>query len=453
MMKQFFLKLQFLFWAVILFAIFAVAYWVVQPFSYRWDLTREKAYSLPRPTASVLRDLRGKKIEVLLFYDQNDKARRGLEVFLKECQRYHPDFRYDFYDPLRRPKIARQFNIRQPSTLVIRAGDREERLFQPDEDKFTNAFLRLLHPRDIHVCFVSGHGEAEIGGTEPNGFQKFRETLEGYNAKVHEIVLARDQVPEICQAVIVGGPRWELAAGELAGLDQAFKEGKGLLFLIDPMDPGASGSFRDLFATYGVELGENVIVDKVSRIVGGDFLMPLVSQYLPDHPVTKGLKHASFFPLVRTVQPSTDAPADLEVTPLAMTSDGSWAEADLKQLENGTAAFDVKSDVAGPLPIAVAVEPSQKAGPRGHMVVVGDSDFLTNGYLTLSGNKELGLNMIRWIARDDRFIDVKRPEFRFKPLTLDTRERARFMAVVLGIYPFAFFAITGIFFLIRSRTS
>ncbi len=452
-MRQFLLKFQLLFWAVILLGIFGGVYWVILPFNTRWDLTREKVYSLPGPTVGVLRDLRDKRIEVLLFYGQEDKTRPGLEVFLKECQRYHPQFSYDFYDPIRRPKIARKFNIQQPSTILIRAGNREERLFRPSEEGFANAFLRLCHPRDIGVCFVTGHGEAEIYGTEPNGFQKFREMLEGYNVKVNEIVLARDHVPDACQAVIIGGPRWELPPEELADLDKAFAGGKGLLYLIDPMDPGTGTSFQNYFQTYGVALGENVVVDKVSRIVGGDFLMPLVSQYFADHPVTRGLRQASFFPLVRTVQPSTESPADLEVTPLAMTGEGSWAEVDFKNLENGNAAFDVRTDVAGPLPIAVGVEPAAKAAKKGRMVVVGDSDFLSNGYLDLSGNKELGLNMIRWLGRDDRFIDVKRAELRFKPLTIDTVKRAQFLIAVLAVYPFTFFMITGLIFMIRSKTS
>lgn len=452
-MKQFFMKLQLVFWAVILFGIFSVVYWVIHPFSYRWDMTREKVYSLPETTLRVLKDLRAQRLEVLLFYAQDDKARQGLEVFLKECQRHHPDFRYSFYDPMRRPKIARKFNIQQPSTILVRSENREERLFKPSEEAFTNAFLRILHPRDMDVCFVTGHGEAPIFGSEPNGYQKFREALEGYNVKIHEIVLARDHVPDTCQVVIVAGPRWELPSEELADLDKAFTQGKGLLYMIDPMDPGTGTSFQQFFRTYGIALGENVVVDKVSRIVGGDFLMPLVSQYFKEHPVTRNIKEASFFPLVRTVQPSTETAPGLDVIPLGMTNDGSWAETDLKNLENAVAAFDVKTDVAGPLPVAVAVEASEKTSGKGRMVVVGDSDFLGNGYLLLSGNKELGLGMIRWLGRDDRFVDVRRAELRFQPLVLDKTKHTRLLISVLLIYPCTFFAIGGIYFVIRSRTS
>jgi len=458
-MRQFFLKFQLLFEAVILLSTLALVYVVIQPFHERWDMTREKIYSLPRATTGVLRDLKDRKIDLLLFFPQDDPTRQGLEVFLKECSQYHPDFHYDFYDPIRRPKLARKFNVSAAKTVIFRSGDREERLIEPTEEGFTNAFLRLLHPKDLDVCFVTGHGEVELDDDSTGGYQRFRDTLQGYNSKVHGIVLTRDRVPDACQVVVVGGPRWDLTAEEFADLDKAFQKGKGILLLIDPMDPGAGNAFIEFAKKYGVVLGQNVIVDKVSRMVGGDFLMPLVSRYLTTHPVTKTMKQATFFPLVRSVQPSTDVIPGLDVTPLAMTGEGSWGETDLPALENGNASFDMKTDIAGPLPVAVAVEKQQagngkrETGNGGRMILVGDGDFLTNGYLALSGNKELGLNMVRWLARDDRFMDVKRPELRFKPLLLDVPHRTQLMIFLIGVYPLAFFVIGGTYLVIRFRTS
>ena len=473
-MKQFLLKFQLLFESVILLAIFALVYMVIQPFHERWDLTRDKVYSLPRATTGVLRDLKGRRIDLLLFFPQEDPSKQALEVFLKECRRHHPEFHYDFYDPNRRPQLARKFNIAEAKTVIFRSGDREERLIGPTEEGFTNAFLRLLHPKDLDVCFVTGHGEVVLDDSDTGGYQRFRDTLQGYNAKVHGIVLASDHVPGACQVVVVGGPRWDLTAAEFGDLDKAFREGKGVLLLIDPMDPGAGVAFMEFAKKYGVALGQNVLVDKVSRMVGGDFLMPLVSQYRVTHPVTKSMKQATFFPLARTVQPSTDVVTGLEVTPLAMSSDGSWAETDLPGLESGNATFDMKADIAGPLPVAVAIEKTGDLGfgtqdsknegpergaspeervPHGRMIVVGDGDFLTNSYLELSGNKELGLNMIRWLASDDRFMDVRRPELRFNPLLLDVPRRTQLLILLLGVYPLVFFIFGGIYLVLRSRTS
>ncbi|MFA5160086.1 MAG: Gldg family protein [Candidatus Omnitrophota bacterium] len=491
-MKQFFLKFQLLFEAVILLATFMLVYVVIQPFHERWDMTRDKVYSLPRATTGVLRDLKDRRIDLLLFFPQDDPARRGLEVFLKECSRHHPDFHYDFYDPNRQPQLARKSNVSVARTVIFRSGNREERLAGPTEEAFTNAFLRLLHPKDLDVCFVTGHGEVVLDDDTTGGYLRFRDTLQGYNAKVHGIVLTRGHVPSACQVVIVGGPRWDLTAEEFADLDKAFQRGKGVLLLIDPMKPGAGTAFTEFTKKYGVVLGQNMIVDKASRMVGGDFLMPLVSRYLVTHPVTKNMKQATFFPLVRTVQPSTDVVPGLDVMPLAMTGEGSWAEADLSALEDGNAVFDVKTDVVGPLSVAVAIEKKGDSGfrtpdssgtdrrtdpsfgekneepkrgtrdeeriPRrsnsgGRMILAGDGDFLTNGYLDLSGNRELGMNMVRWLAGDDRFMDVRRPELRFKPLLLDAPHRTQLMILLLGIYPSAFFVLGGAYLVIRFRTS
>jgi ABC-type uncharacterized transport system involved in gliding motility auxiliary subunit len=466
-MKQFFLKFQLLFEAAILLATLTLVYVVIQPFHERWDLTQDKVYSLPPATTGVLSDLRGRRINLLLFFAQDDPARQGLEVFLKECSRHHPDFHYDFYDPNRRPQLARKFNVSAARTVIFRSGDREERLVGPTEEAFTNAFLRLLHPKDLDVCFVTGHGEVDLDDDATGGYRHFRDSLQGYNARVHGIVLTRDHVPDACQVVAVGGPRWDLTAEEFADLDQAFQKGKGVLLLIDPMDPGQGGAFVEFAKKHGVALGQNVVVDKVSRMVGGDFLMPLVSRYLVTHPVTKSMKQATFFPLVRTVQPSADVVPGLDVMPLAMTGEGSWGETDLAALENGIADFDMKTDVAGPLPVAVAIErsgdsksenpkrvPSSKSRvSRGRMIIVGDGDFLTNGYLDLSGNKELGLNMVRWLASDDRFMDVKRPELRFKPLLLDVPHQTQLMIFMLGVYPLTVLILGGIYLGIRSKTS
>lgn len=451
-MKRSLLKFQLVFEAFLLLATIVIVSTVLYRYNYRWDLTQEKVYSLPKATVEALKGLKGKRIDVNAFYLQHDRRRTGLEIFFKECQQKHPEFHYNFYDPTRRPQLAKKFRITEPGTVIIQSGDREEKILGTDEEAFTNAFLRILHPKNISLCFVQGHGEVEINGEEPTGYRVFRDTLTGYNATINEIVLARDHVPDACEVIIVGGPRWEIPDPELEDLKTAFYKGKGILFLLDPMDPGTGQVFIAFAKDFATALGNNVVVDKASRIVGGDFLMPLVSRYFMQHPISKVMKQATFFPLVRSVQPSSDLSPSLEVTPLAMTSPDSWAETDLAALENGDASFDVKTDIAGPLPVAVAIEQKTDGG-EGRMAIVGDSDFLNNSYLGLSGNKEFGLNIIRWLAKDDRFIEVHKPHFKFKSLILDASKRSFLIFSTIVIFPAVFFILGGIYLVIRSRTS
>ena len=40
------------------------------------------------------------------------------------------------------------------------------------------------------------------------------------------------------------------------------------------------------------------------------------------------------------------------------------------------------------------------------VIVIGDSDFLSNAYLGNGGNIDLGLNLFNWLNHDDQFITI-----------------------------------------------
>jgi ABC-type uncharacterized transport system involved in gliding motility auxiliary subunit len=46
---------------------------------------------------------------------------------------------------------------------------------------------------------------------------------------------------------------------------------------------------------------------------------------------------------------------------------------------------------------------------EGRVLVYGDSDFATNFFLDYLGNRDLLLNSINWLARDEQLIASRRP--------------------------------------------
>jgi len=448
--KQLWYRFQFLLVTLLLSATVVMAYLVIRQSSWSYDVTREKVHSLPDETVRVLKQLAAKPIEVIAFYPKDDSAREPLTLFLKQVQDEHPHFRFNLYDPERRPKLAEKYKIDQNYTTLIRSGDHEERVYFFNEQVFTNALFRIAHPRKLDLCFTTGRQELALESREREGGTSLVKNLQNGEVSVYPIMLARDGIPDSCSVTVVAGPRHEFAPDEFDKLKQAFEKGKSLVFLIDPMDLGAGRKFMDFFASFGVKIGENVLVDKTSRIVGGDFLMPVVMNY-SKHEAVRRLSEPTFFPVVRTVQPSVDIPDHLEVSPLAFTSEGSWAETDLVLLEEGKASFDVNHDIAGPLPIAVAVETKQ--GDGGRMVVVGDSDFITNGYLPLSQNLDFAMEILKWAGRDSRFIHVHTRRAEFKPLLLKEFEKQGLLVLLLLFYPLALFIPVGVYLIVRSRTA
>ncbi len=41
------------------------------------------------------------------------------------------------------------------------------------------------------------------------------------------------------------------------------------------------------------------------------------------------------------------------------------------------------------------------------IVVFGDSDFVTNGYLGIPGNRDLFLNSVNWLAQQENLISIR----------------------------------------------
>ena len=97
--------------------------------------------------------------------------------------------------------------------------------------------------------------------------------------------------------------------------------------------------------------------------------------------------------------------------------------------------FNVDSgDVAGPITIAVALHRKNTVTDGSQrMVVIGDSDFLSDAYIGAGANLNLGLNAFNWLIGDDDFISVEVPSAADTKLELNDQH--------LAIIGFGFFLI------------
>lgn len=440
--------------SAIILAILVLVYRTAERGNKRIDLTRDKIHSLAPETVEVLRRLERREVKIRAFFAEGDPARRELESRFKEIKTHVPHFHYAFYDPDRTPSEARRFHIDSYQTVRVESGDRIERFFGASEEELVNALIRLAHPRKAVLCFTRGHGEIPLSGKEGEErthLSQWKAVLEEHPYEVREIQLLSDGLPSDCNVVIMAGPRYELAPREIDLLVRYQGRGMGFLFLIDPMDPGAGKSFTALLGGLGFELGQNVVIDKVSRIFGGDYLAPLVSQYAK-HPMTRRFQAAAFFPIARTVSKARRVPEGVQAEELAWTHPGSWAETNLKKLEDGEADFDEKADLKGPVSLLATAEWG-KAPKALRWVAAGDSDFLTDAYLKLAGNRDLALNMIQWLAQDDRWIAIRVKAPQFEPLFLRLPQSVGVAVFSLGVLPFTALAAGSLGILLRRPRS
>jgi ABC-type uncharacterized transport system involved in gliding motility auxiliary subunit len=111
------------------------------------------------------------------------------------------------------------------------------------------------------------------------------------------------------------------------------------------------------------------------------------------------------------LDPVSEPKPGLIVTPLARTSDTSWAEADLVGIfEKQTAKFD-QGDIKGPITVAAAVEANLDQLKRGkgtaRLVVFGDTDFAANQFIENFFNQDFIMNSIDWLAGQANAISIR----------------------------------------------
>jgi ABC-type uncharacterized transport system involved in gliding motility auxiliary subunit len=416
--------------------------------SHRFDLTTNKRYSLSPQSQQLLAEL-PQPVKATAFYQDTQTGRETAKDLLDQYAYYGKQFTSEFIDPDRNPGLAKHYGITAYGTIVLESGDKEEKVLTADEENLTNALLKIIREGKKVVYFLEGHGEHSLNNTEREGYSEAKRAIESQNYVVKPLsLLTEGKLPDDASILIIAGPRKDLLDPELAEITHFIERGGKALFLVDPEGPPGLATY---LANYGIQVVEGVVVDPVSRLFGMDYLTPVVSSY-EQHPITKNFEVASFLPLALSVKTTDKMPERVSSQILARTSPNSWLERGQEERQGiargeGRLAYNEGVDEKGPVPVAALATTTirregstDKEPTKARIVVFGDSDFASNNYLNLSGNRDLFLNTVSWLAEEENLIAIRPKDSGsfFTPVTAN-QERLIFWlsmivlpAVVLG---------------------
>jgi len=435
----------------------------------RWDLTENKRHSLSPQTVKLVQGLQA-PVEVIGFFRSDTPGKRTAEDLLKQyAQASGGKFAYRMEDPDRSPGLARRYGVESYGTMVMQSGEKSEKVLDADEERLTNALVKVIRSGKPVVYVVKGHGERDPSNAERTGLSQAKEQMEKANYTVKELELARQTaVPADAAVVVVAGPKTDLLPAELSALDAYLAQGGRVLFMADPLQ--ADGVVKYL-AKYGVALGNDIVVEPspIGQLFGVGPEVPLVTRY-EQHPITKDMANVmAGFPITRSVAPAKDPPPKgIRATPLATTSQDAWGETDLAGLRRGQPARRDPADTPGPVPVLTAVtvvpppdaktEPKAEAKseedpakkPEGRLVVMGTSTFASNQGLGFQGNRDLFLNIVAWLAGQEGEIAIRPKDTRQNPIFLTAAQSRTVLWVSIVVLPGAVM-VCGIWLVVRRR--
>lgn len=443
-----------------------LAYLLVGNHPFTWDLTRGSLHTLAPQTQKILRNLK-KNVEVEVLVDRNEPYASYLERYKALSDR----LRCRIESPYRKTALSQQFGEQVKANQVwVRCGDKVSAFsLEPAEDiyqisrkfesELVNAILTVIQDRPIRLYLTTGHGEKSLDfpGRDDLAFhslRKFADSLQKAGMEIRGgLDLKRDRlVPQDCDALILAGPALDLVETEVDAIRTYLDAGGSLLVLFDPpnIERLRRPFLRALLGNYGVDVTEEIVADYGSYAAEQDYFAPLVRDFAANHPITEKL-HGSGrqlpLYLATVVRARKEKPPDLSVSEILFSSGESWAvsvAAFQEIAKSGKMAPPPKEQWAEqPLAAAVksALEEADRPGAtrrRPRIVVIGDSDFLTNPQLG-EIQEVLGYFAINWLTRQSDLIEIPPHDPEVTHMTLNPRQSVLVGILAIVAIPFTIF--------------
>jgi ABC-type uncharacterized transport system involved in gliding motility auxiliary subunit len=456
---------------VTLLAVVVMVNWLVSRHYMRFDWTKAGYYKLSEKTKQVVASLKD-PVDVIVFLPPNDhrdyveKILDDARNLLKEFQFYGKDkLHVEYVDPqrdlARAQQLVKEYNLDSPDVIIFasRGHHKYVRLDEmvdldtgnPDsgesrvkafkgEGLFLSAIQTVTEEESPKVYFLTGHGERDPESFDQReGYSELARYIKRDNILVQKWNLLENQaLPTDAGAIVIAGPHQAFAPSELNALEQYLK-GKGRLLIL--LDPHTTTGLEAFLKKWGVQVDDDLAMRQAGVLLGTEMLdVNAVAADYASHPITAKLSDTNTeFPYARSVRqaPQTESgtPDQPLVTELVKAAPAYWGETDP---DTEHAAFNAKTDIAGPLPLAVAVETSKPHGVDvdlgvTRMVIIGTSRFVDNSSLG-GGNLDFFMNSLNWLLQREQLMAVspKVPD-EFHLDMSPSQQQAVYMLVIGGL--------------------
>ncbi|MBN2525053.1 MAG: GldG family protein [Deltaproteobacteria bacterium] len=291
------------------------------------------------------------------------------------------------------------------------------------ENELTAALIDVTAKVKQTICFTQGHGEWKYEGSDRDSLRHIKKelTLDGFETRA--ISIREDGIPKKCDTVVVAGPKSTFFKSEAEMIGNYFNRGGRVMLLLDPMFEGNKffpSGLESVTAAAGIELRNDFILETEPRRLISETPVTFVADRFYTHESVRhlarqqGMPSPVVFSIVRSMKQLSNKDVISDI--LATTSPVSWGETDLASIQGGNLTPEQDEfDSDGPLTIAMASVKGTKNGEEaGRMVVVGDSDFLSEELFINASlfNRDFWSSLVGWLTVKKEMISIsaKNPE-------------------------------------------
>ena len=388
---------------LLLLLLIGVCAWFTQQHHWVFDWTRDNRNTLTEVSRTILEQL-DQPLQVTILARNSANERHGLRRKIEKYQRYKSDMALKFLDTDTQIEQAKELYLNNPGELRVDYQQRFELIDQATERNITNALQRLSRDTKPWVGFLAGHGERDPFNEENQGYSTVQQTLVTSGTQVQDInLLEITTIPDNISVLVIAAPQSELLHGEEELILDYVEQGGNLLWL---REPNSNKRLNTLADKLGVTWVDGTIIDanqQLRSILGikHPAVVPVVEYQA--HAITKNLQNQTLYPFAAGFE--LNAESAWQARPLFYSLSRAWSET--TALSGDGVVFDsAAGDTAGPLLMAAALTRTLANASTQRVVIIGDSDFMANGYIGHGGNLSLSVSVLQWLTHDDQRISL-----------------------------------------------
>lgn len=406
------------------------------------DITQANRNILTQGSVNVLKQMK-EPINITVFATKDDASggdnfRKGMIDFVARYQREKKNVNLIFVNPSIEPKLAQDAGVKEDGEVVVEYNKRSEHIVPPiAEQEMTNLLVRLSRTNQQAVMYLDGHGERNLLGVKNFDLGEFGKQLEkkGFKFANPDLTIAQS-VPSNGSMLVIASPQVDVSEVEAKKIKAYLEAGGNLFWLLD--DDNYRG-MKEVADYLGLHVSPGIAMDMASAQYGADARVSFASLY-GEHAITTNFMLRTLFPEAHEVTAQGTDENGWKVSNLIEVAPNGWLASE-KLAKDAKPTFNEKKDKRGPINIGVALE--RTYGKKGQRVVVmGNGNFLSNTFITNGGNLDLGVNMVNWLAGDDKLITIQPMPLKDINVTIPDTDSGRMVAWIV-FHGFQYFIPIG----------
>lgn len=406
-------------------------------FNQKYDFTKDKLHSLSDQSLNVLKNIDSPLSMQIV-------ASRGeWDRYMSILKQY--DYSSNFIsvsaiDIESNPGFVKSKNITDSGTLILKYKDQEIISKVETELDITNLIFKALKSRQINIYYTVGHGELDRNSDKNDGVLFLFNEMKNANYALHPIDLLKiDKIPMNADILLILAPKSGFLDMEVNKIQEYLKKGGNALFSLPPLFFNEDlGNLYTLIKMFGIEIENKIVLDRLATMQGSDASVPIVNSFNQKHSITQNFTQRVLFPVSSSLLIHDSDQIKLDVLAQTSAFPASWAESDLKNINEGTVFFNDEFDTKGPINLMVASEHREYLSK---VIVLASAGMIVNAYKSQSPNFNLFLNALAWLSDDEGIISLNRPSLKQELIILSAQEITLIFYFSIILLPFIFFLI------------